>query len=274
MRFVIVGCGNVGMELARRWTAAGHRVTGTTTTPARVGEVAAVCTTVAVLRGSDRETLARTVAGADAVVLTVSPRIARAFDAGSRTAEYATTLTATAKTAASVHPRVIFTSSISVYGAGAADPVEESTPLTGDPDASPRNFIAAERAVLATPRGAVLRIPDVYGHPRDIDYPSRVRMAHELLGGSVPFDGSALLHRIDYRDAAAALDFIVARNLIGAYNAVPDGSVPPTNREVFAGICADSGWPELSYRGEIATPRVPVSSAKLRAAGFTFAHAA
>ncbi|WP_433381233.1 hypothetical protein ACQPZX_16725 [Actinoplanes sp. CA-142083] len=117
-----------------------------------------------------------------------------------------------------------------------------------------------------------MRIPDVYGHPRDIDYPSRVEMAHEVLNGSVPFAEHALLYRIDYRDAAAALDFVVSRELTGAYNAVPDAAVPPTNGEAFAAICASHGWPPLTYRGEIATPTVAVSSAKLRGAGFSFRH--
>lgn len=270
MRYVIVGCGNVGMELAARWTAAGHHVTGTTTTPTRADEIGDVCGDVAVLRGSDRAALARVTAGADAVVLTVSPRISRSFDAQARVAEYADTLTATAVTAVAVHPRVVLTSSISVYGRGNGAPVTEDTPLTDDPDASPRNFIAAEAAVLATGRGAVLRIPDVYGHPRDIDYPTRVRFAHELLGGSVPFDGDALIYRIDYRDAAAALDFVVTNDLTGPFNAVPDTAVPPTNREFFARISTGSGLPQLTYRAEIATPTVPISSARLRAAGFSF----
>ncbi|MEO3786403.1 NAD-dependent epimerase/dehydratase family protein [Actinocorallia sp. B10E7] len=272
MHYVIIGCGNVGMELARRWKAAGHRVTGTTTTPDRVGELQEVCSDVAVLRGSDREAVEKATRGADAVVLTVSPRISRSFDAESRIAEYADTLTASAATAAAVHPRVVFTSSVSVYGAGTGDVVDESTPPTDDDDASPRNFASGEEAVLSTARGAVVRIPDVYGHPRDIDYPSRVKMAHEMLGGSVPFSAESLLYRIDYRDAAAALAFVVENELTGVYNAVPDETVPPTNEQAFGEICAAEGLPPLSFRGEIKTPTMPVSSAKLRAAGFKFAH--
>ncbi|MET7394520.1 NAD-dependent epimerase/dehydratase family protein [Dactylosporangium sp. NPDC005572] len=271
MRYLIVGCGNVGMELGRRWTAAGHRVTGTTTSPGRVAEVGAVCSDVAVLRGSDADAMARAARDVDAVVLTVSPRISKAFDAADRVQEYADTLTASATVAAGVHPRVVFTSSVSVYGAGEGATVAESSPLTRDDDASPRNFIAAEKAVLAA-GGAVVRIPDVYGHPRDLDYPARVRLAHELLGGSVPFDGDALLYRIDYRDAAAALDFVVTNGLTGVYNAVPDATVPPTNRDVFSRICADEGWPDLTYRGEIKTPVVPISSQRLRGEGFAFTH--
>ncbi|TDB94351.1 NAD-binding protein [Actinomadura sp. 7K534] len=272
MRYVVVGCGNVGMELARRWTERGHTVIGTTTSPGRVDEVREVCSDAAVLRGSDEAALAEAVRGADAVVLTVSPRLSHSFDADQRVAEYADTLAGSARTAAAVHPRVVFTSSTSVYGAGTGTLIDETSPTTDDADASPRNFIAAEQAVLATPGGAVVRIPDVYGHPRDIDYPARVRFAHERLGGSVPFAAGALLYRIDYRDAAAALDFVVTEGLAGVYNAFPDAEVPPTNAEAFGEICKAEGLPELTYRGEIKTPAVPVSSAKLRAAGFAFAH--
>ena len=272
MRYAVIGCGNVGMELARRWVAQGHEVVGTTTSAARVGELEEVCTDVAVLRGADKAAVAAATEGADAVVLTVSPRLSRSFDAAQRVAEYADTLAASARTAAAVHPRVVFTSSTSVYGAGSGALIDETGPTTGDEDASPRNFIAAEEAVLATPGGAVVRIPDVYGHPSDIDYPARVRFAHEVLGGSVPFSAGALLYRIDYRDAAAALDFVVSEGLTGVYNAFPDAEVPPTNAAAFAEICAAEGLPELTYRGEIRTPEVPVSSAKLRAAGFAFAH--
>ena len=231
MRYVVVGCGNVGMELARRWSAAGHHVVGTTTSAERTTEVGTVCADVVVLRGSDQAAVQRATHDADAVVLTVSPRISRAFDARDRVREYADTLTASATTAARVHPRVVFTGSVSVYGAGTGAVIDESSPLTDDNDASPRNFIAAERAVLSG--GAVVRIPDVYGHPRDLDYPSRVKLAHELLGGSVPFAPDALLYRIDYRDAPPHSTWWSPAGLAGVYNAVPDAVVPPTNREVF-----------------------------------------
>jgi hypothetical protein len=60
---------------------------------------------------------------------------------------------------------------------------------------------------------------------------------------------------------------VVRRGLTGAYNVVSDAVVPPTNREMLDA----QGWPPLVHRGEIATPAVPVSSAKLRGAGFEFA---
>jgi hypothetical protein len=244
---------------------------GTTTTPARVAELSEVCGEVRVLRGSARAELAAATTDADAVVLTVSPRLGRSFDADQRVAEYADTLLATARTAAQVHPRVVFTSSISVWrrsrpGGRRVDRHDRrSGRLT--PDVRRRRGGGAGAA-----RRAVVRIPDVHGHPRDIDYPARVRFAHEVLGGSVPFSAAALLYRIEVRDAAAARAFVVEHDLRGVYNAVPDAAVPLSNQEAFAGICAAENLPELTFRDEIRTPTVPVSSARLRAAGFAFAH--
>ncbi|GAA1393330.1 NAD-dependent epimerase/dehydratase family protein [Catellatospora coxensis] len=274
MRYLIVGCGNVGMELAARWTADGHAVTGTTTTPDRVAQLRDVCTDVAVLRGDDRDALAAAAAGADAVVVTVSPRFSRAVDPAQRAGEYALALTATARTAAAVHNRVVFASSTSVYGRshGATAPLDEAAPTTASQDASPVSFLAAEHAALAAARGAVVRLPDVYGHPRDIDYVRRVELAHRHLGGKVPFCPDALLYRIDYRDAAQALRHVVEHGLTGLYNAVPDGETPPTNAAVFRAITAANGWAELAYGCAVEAPAVPVSSARLRATGFAFRH--
>ena len=104
---------------------------------------------VVVLRGSDRATVQRATRDADAVVPTVSPRIGRAFDARDRVREHADTLTASATTAARAHPRVVFTGSVPVYGSGAGAVIDEPSPLTDDGAASPRNVIAAERAMLS-----------------------------------------------------------------------------------------------------------------------------
>jgi hypothetical protein len=99
--------------------------------------------------------------------------------------------------------------------------------------------------------------------PRSPPQPSTREWFHQL-------DGDALIYRIDYRDAAATLDFVVTHYLTGPWNAVPDSTAPPTSREFFARLTAEAGYPDLTCRGEIATPTVPITSARLRAAGFTF----
>ncbi len=274
MRYLIVGCGNVGMELARALTADGQIVIGTTTTPDRVPQVREVCADVAVLHGDDGAAVAAAAAGVDAVVVTVSPRLTRAVSPQLRAEEYAAALTATARSAAAAHDRVVLASSTSVYGraADAVAPLDETAPTTDSADPSPVNFLAAERAVLASPRGAAVRLPDVYGHPRDLDYVRRVELAHSMMGGRVPFCPDALLYRIDYRDAALALRHVAEHGLAGVFNAVPDAQTPPTNAEVFSAITTAAGLPELTYRCQIEAPVVPISSARLRSTGFGFRH--
>ncbi|MEV6162776.1 NAD(P)-binding domain-containing protein [Streptomyces sp. NPDC052052] len=272
MRYVVIGCGNVGGGVARLLRAQGHEVVGTTTSEERRAEVAETCGEAVVLSGRDVAAVRRVAEGADGLVLTVSPRLRRALDPASRAAEYADALVATARAAASAHPRVVMAGSVSVYGDAAGPVVDETTAPTEDDDASPRSFLAAEAAVLALDGGAVVRLPDVTGHPGDLDDTARVKLAHDHLGGVVPFASGALRHRIDHRDAAGALAFVLTQGLTGLYNAVPDATVPPTNAESFGKVCAAAGLPPLTFAGQIRTPAHPISSALLRGAGFTFQH--
>jgi hypothetical protein len=52
---------------------------------------------------------------------------------------------------------------------------------------------------------------------------------------------------------------------------VPDAVVPPTAAVFIGKLAADAGLPPFAFTGEVPAPTRPVSSAKLRAAGFTFA---
>jgi len=118
-------------------------------------------------------------------------------------------------------------SSIGVYGDGepGEEPVTERTPVTTSLDPAAQSFAAVERMVLESPEAAVLRLPET------------------VIGAGDPAAGPT--HAIDYRDAAAAVAFVMEHRLAGIFNAVPDGAVAPIR---------------------------PVSSAKLRAAGFSFTH--
>ena len=130
----------------------------------------------------------------------------------------------------------------------------------------------AEDAILSSPGGTVLRLADIYGHPRDIDFTARVKMAHEHMGGSVSFAGDGRLHRVHVEDVADALLFVLEHDLTGAYNCVPDLAPSPTNKEAFDRLADESGQPHLEFRGELKTPMKQVSSKKLRDAGFVFHH--
>lgn len=253
VRYVIVDCGSVGLELARRWTGAGHQVVGTTPDPDRLPRITAVCTEAVVLGHDDEPRIREVTADADEAVLAARPRLLYTRSSRERVLAYRRSMIGLVRAAASAQRRLVLFSSIAVYGDGGTGdgPVDERTPVTTSLDPAAQSFSAVERMVLESPESVVLRLPDaVVGDPGDPGAGAVLRTMHGELGGTLPYDPGALIHTIDYRDAAAAVAFVVARQLTGIFNVVPDAVAPPTT-EAF---------------------KPPVSSARLRAAGFTFTH--
>ncbi|WP_243057093.1 NAD(P)-dependent oxidoreductase [Nocardioides sp. SR21] len=278
MRVLVIGAGLVGTEVGARLKALGHEVAGTTTTPGKVDGLREHFDEVYVLRGSDKEAVAAAVAGHDAVVVAAGPNAQKAMTPEDRAVSYKEILVDTAESvvAADGAPYLVALSSLSVYG-DAADhlaEVVEDGPVTDSTDASPTMFLAMERTYLAPPesggagdRAVVFRCGDIFG-AGDPPIEAKVGMAHQYLGGSVPFSGDALFYRLAVEDAADAIVHALETRITGLHN-LTHAEVPPTNAALFDAISAAQGLPALVYRDEIASPKSPISVAKLSATGFT-----
>src|SRR6478736_2107717 len=171
MKLLVLGAGNAGLEVASRGKALGWEVVGTTTTESRVPEIEQFADRAVVLVGSDRAAVAAAAADADAVLVSVSPPVLRAATAEDRAATYEAVLVESCKSAAAACDRVVFMSSISVYGDGTKESspfITEDTPRSTSTEPSTVFYSQAEDAVLANAGGTILRLPDIYGHPRDI----------------------------------------------------------------------------------------------------------
>ena len=273
MRYVIVDCGSVGLELARHWTQQGHQVTGTTPDPESVARIEAVCGDAVLLDPGDGEQVRQAVRDADAAVLATRPPPQFARPVREQVITYRKTMIGVVRAAASVQRRLVLFSSIAVYGDGGRGdgPVTEQTPVTTSLDPAAQSFAAVERMVLQSRDGVVLRLPElVTGHPDDPDPVTLLRQVRDEVGEELPFDGSALVHTIDYRDAAAAAAFVAEQRLTGVYNAVPDHVTPPTAAAFVGKLAAEAGLAPFTFTGGHTAPRRPVSSARLRGAGFQF----
>lgn len=275
MRILVIGAGLVGGAAAGRLRELGHDVAVTTTTPAKVDGLRADFDEVLVLRGSDRDAVATAVAGCDAVVVAAGPSAQHAMTPEERAASYREILldTAEAVTAAPGSPYLVALSSLSVYGNAAndLDEVTEDSPTTDSTDASPTMFLAMERAYLsaAGDRAVVFRCGDIFG-AGDPPIADKIAMAHQYLGGSVPFSGDALFYRLHVDDAADAVVHALTTRMTGLVN-LTHPETPPTNASLFDAISASIGKPALVYRNEIAAPSRPISVARLAEAGFTAA---
>lgn len=273
MKVLVIGAGLVGTEVGARLKGLGHDVAGTTTTPGKVDGLREHFDEVYVLRGSDKEAVAAAVAGHDAVVVAAGPNAQRAMTPEDRAASYQEILVDTAESvvAAEGAPYLVALSSLSVYG-DAADHLPEVTedgPVTDSTDASPTMFLAMERTYLdaAGDRAVVFRCGDIFG-AGDPPIEAKVAMAHQYLGGSVPFSGDALFYRLAVEDAADAIVHALENRITGLHN-LTHAEVPPTNAALFDAISAAQDLPALVYRDEIASPRSPISVARLTATGFT-----
>ena len=270
-RVLIIGVGLVGRRLAAGLRAEGHHVTGTTTTPDKVADLRDGCDEVLLLRGSDRAAVHAAVADADVVAVLAGPNAARSMTPEDRATHYREVLVDTAENVASAPSaaHVLALSSMAVYGDAAnhLDEVTEDSPLTDSDDPSPASFRAAETAWRSiADRSCVFRCPDIFG-AADPPIEEKVRMAHQFLGGSVPFAADGLFYRVHVDDVARAMRFAIDHRLTGVHNLVPE-AVPETNQQVFDRISAESDLPPLEYRGEIKGPAVPISAARLAATGF------
>ncbi len=275
MKLLILGCGNAGLAVATRAKALGWEVVATTTRESRIAEIEQVADKGLVVRGADREAVKAAAADCDAILVSVSPPIMQSRTIEEREQSYRDVLVESCKSSVQACQRVVFMSSISVYADGLqgdGNLINENTPRSTSDEPSTIYYSLAEDAILSSPGGTVLRLADIYGHPRDIDFTARVRLAHEHMGGSVSFAGSGRLHRVHVEDVADALLFVLEHDLTGAYNCVPDLAPSPTNKEAFDRLADESGQPHLEFRGELKTPMKQVSSKKLRDAGFVFHH--
>jgi nucleoside-diphosphate-sugar epimerase len=276
MRVLIVGCGLVGKELATRLRAQGHYVVGTTTTPAKVPALAEVCDEVAVLSGADTAKVHAAAAGADAIVVAAGPSAAQAMTVEQRQRTYRQVLVDTAESVASApgEPHIVMLSSLSVYGDAAnhLDAIDEDAPLSTSSDPSPAMFQEAERTYRAAAgdRLTVLRCADITGG-EDPPIEDKVRMAHQVLGGSVPFHDDALFYRVHLLDVVAAVTYAIEHDLVGTFN-LTHAEVPPRMAPYFDAISALEGLPALEYRNELRAPTVPVSVDRILASGFRFEH--
>ena len=270
MRVLILGLGNVGRPLAGLLREAGHTVVGTTTTPSKRDDLLSVADEVHVLRGNERDKVIAAAEGADAVVVTVAPNVRQARNLEEREATYREALVDSCESAAAACNRVIFLSSFSVYGDGGPGetPITEDTPTSNHEEPSSRYYQEAERAVLASGQGCVLRLPDIYGAPGDLDFAGRVKLGHQLMGGKVPFGPHAPLYCINYLDVVDAAFHALEKNLTGVFNVCDDSAVPPTNKQIFDAICAAEDLPELTFLDQIKAPNRRISAGKLYATGW------
>lgn len=192
MRVAVIGCGYAGRVLLRRLVSRGDPVRATTTTEARLSQLAALGAEPRVVRSDRPESLGRTLEGTEAIVYLAPP-------APDQTAEaLAQTLAAACPSSLRV---LLYGSTTGVYGAGPTPDawVDERTLPAPAHDRGVQR-LAVERALYAAGLPLkVLRIAGIYGPGRTLADSMR---REELL----VFEGGPPTSRIHVTDLAHLME--------------------------------------------------------------------
>lgn len=275
MRVTIVGCGFIGLALARHWSQdPALRLTLTTTSAARVGALEPLAERVAVLRADQPAPLAAALAEAEAAVLCLAPSGSSQVDAAGYRATYRDGCATLAQLLPDL-PRlrqIVYTSSCSVYGDAGGAWVDEDTPAGPDSEHG-RILLESEQLLAAGRRGgrkvALLRLGAIYGPGRPLAERFR-RLAGTTRAGS----GTYHCSWIHSADVVAALDAAVRQGWDGVVNLVDDH--PLTAAALLEEVCQARGLAPVRWDPSRAPESQPadrrIRSRRLRELGFTLRH--
>ncbi|WP_037062787.1 NAD-dependent epimerase/dehydratase family protein [Pseudonocardia acaciae] len=235
--FVAGATGAVGRRLVPRLLARGHRVTATTRSAAKAGELRALGADAVVLDGLDAAAVGQAVAGArpDAIVhqmtaLAGQPNLRRFDDWFATTNELRTQGTQHLLAAAQATgvERFVAQSYTGWTNARTGGPVKtEDDPLDAEPAAAQRKTMAAVRFLERTVRdapldGIVLRYGNFYGPGASESQVELVRARKLPIIGS----GAGVWSWIHLDDAAEATIAALERGTAGVYQIVDDEPAP------------------------------------------------
>ncbi|MEX1324698.1 MAG: NAD-dependent epimerase/dehydratase family protein, partial [Synechococcaceae cyanobacterium] len=275
MRITIVGCGYVGMALARHWRRdPAVRLTVTTTREQRRPQLSALAERVEVLRAGDSAALRRALEAAEVAVFCLAPtgdRLVSADDYGATYRDGFAALTALVDGLPALR-QIVYTGSCSVYGDAGGGWVDETTA------ASPRDdhgrVLLDSEELLARCRApgrrvCVLRLGAIYGPGRELG--DRFR---RLAGSIRPGDGrqhSSWIHRDDVVGAIAAA---VSGGWDGVVNLVDDEPLPVgdlLDRVLAAGGLEPVRWDPAAATGTPPADR-RISNRRLHQLGYQLRH--
>lgn len=239
------GTGAIGSRLIRQLVERGHRVTATTTNPAKTGQLTRLGAQPVVVDGLDSAAVGEAVATAepDAVVHQMTGlagridprRFDRSFALTNRLRTEGTDHLLAAAEAVGV-PHVVaqsYTGWPNIRSGGWVK--DEEDPLDPDPPKAQRESLAAIRYLEDAVRkadGTVLRYGGFYGDASDAMLPLVRKRQFPLVGG-----GPGHMSWVHLDDAAAATVLALEKGVRGVFNIVDDEPAPASEWLPYLAEC-------------------------------------
>ena len=257
MRLFILGLGYSARHFVARFGGSFAHIAGTVRDPAKRETIAGVEAHPFSGRSPDRETIER-ISDADVLLVSIPP----GSQGDPAIAAFADTLTAKRS------QKVIYLSTIGVYGDHGGAWVDESTPPQAALDRT-RTRLAAEQAWMEMTHGdvAILRLAGIYGPDRNALATLRAGSARRIVKPGQVFN------RIHVDDIANAIMAAVRHRGGGTWNVCDDEPAPPQDVIAYAaklmGVAPPAEEPfETAEMSEMArsfySSSARVSNAKLK----------
>ena len=270
-RFGILGCGYVGSAVARSFRGKGFELTGTTTSPERLADLATLVDHPRVFDLGDATADHRFLDELDGLLIAVAPKQGDYCPEQYR-ALYCDGIDALARLIrrrrASSPLHITYLSSSGVYGNQRGDHCHEdrSPDLSSEQNAA---LVSAERAILALRTGlvscSVLRLGGIYGPGLDV-----VSMIRSAAGRAIAKNGDHVNAWVHRDDIVRGIDFAFRHRLNGTYNLVDDLRL--SRRELSSVLCEANGLPPVIWdsfdRPGSRVFNARVSNARLKSLGF------
>lgn len=226
MRLFILGLGYSARHFVRRFGGSFSHVAGTVRDPAKRDDLAGVELHAFSGRRPADATVER-IRDADVLLISIPPG-----SAGDPA------LAAVGDVIAAGRRKVVYLSTIGVYGDHAGGWVDESTPPQSGLDRA-RMRVAAERAWTDTVQGgvAILRLAGIYGPGRNALVTLRSGTARRIIKPGQVFN------RIHVDDIASAIMAAINHNSSGTWNVCDDEPAPPQDVIAYAAQLMDIAPP-------------------------------
>jgi nucleoside-diphosphate-sugar epimerase len=220
---LVVGCGYLGLHVARQWQEAGHRVVAITRSAERAEDLRCLGIEPLVADITRPETLAQLPVAKTVLYCVGYDR----HGVGSRWDIQVQGLRNVLDALSAATERILYISSTSVYGNAGGDWVHEESPCRPAREAG-KVLLAAEELVRGNPlgnRAIILRLAGIYG-------PGRLpHLADMVAGKPMAIPSGGWLNLIHVEDAASVVLAAEARSTVPRLYVVSDGH--PTNRRDF-----------------------------------------
>lgn len=264
----IIGCGYVGVEVAKTLTKKGHNVTATTRKPERLDELSKVAQKSVLLRGNDQSEFVPIIGNSETIIITIASDSTEHYESAYlHTAELFRHLALEMD----LPRRLIYLSSASIYGDHHGRWVDETSQLLAKGELA-NHLIEAEKNYASLEEigwdVCVFRLAEVYGPGREI-----LERISSLLDAPIPGSGDQYTNMVHKEDCIGAINYALTHNLTGIYNLSDDDH--PTRKELYDRVTEKGGLPGITWDPNLSSlpsGNKRVSNHKIHGAGYRFVH--